>query len=155
MFRSLQKETILNCRWGRIIWVAEDEKIVFSIQSPAKIIYIENKVILFAQVVVFLSASGEGEFPGVFWIGRTQDKGMLWISFLYQQCDQFAGTISGQDEFGRNITIFWNCAAKWSIISVWIRGQDIQPPCKLLSQYHFHEKPFLLLTYNIPHFYII
>ena len=31
---------------------------------------------------------------------------LLWISFLYQQCDQFAGTISGQDEFSRNITIF-------------------------------------------------
>ena len=56
-----------------MVWVADDEKVVFSIQSLAEIIYIQDKVILLAKVVVFLGASGEGKFSGIFGVGRSED----------------------------------------------------------------------------------
>lgn len=57
-------------------------------------------------MVVFLGASGEGKFSGIFGVGRSEDQGVFRISFLDQKCDQLAGSVSGKDEFGRDAAVF-------------------------------------------------
>ena len=92
----------------------------------AEVVYIENEVIFFAEVVVFLSAAGEGEFSGVFGVGWAEDQGVFWVSFLDQEGDEFAGAVSGEDEFGRDAAVFGDGVAESCIVSVRVGGQDVQ-----------------------------
>ena len=89
-----------------IVWVADDQEVVFSLQSVAEVVYIEEKVIFFTEMVVFLGAAGEGEFSGVFGVGWSEDQGVFRVALLDQKGDEFAGAISGENEFGRDITVF-------------------------------------------------
>ena len=105
----------------------------------AKVIYIEDKVILFAQMVVFLGAAGEGEFSGVFGVGWSEDQGVFRVSLLDQKGDEFAGAISGENEFGRDITVFLNCVAESCVVSVRVGGQDVQMAGELF--FYIFRKP--------------
>jgi len=90
---------------SRIVWVADDQEVIVSFQSLAEIVYIENEIIFFSEMIVFLGAAGEGEFSGVFGIGWSEDQGVFRVSFLDQECNQFAGAISRENKFCRDITV--------------------------------------------------
>ena len=112
MLRAERKETLhiisQDRGGGRIIRIAENEKIITVFQRTAEVVHIQMKIIFLSQMIVFLCASGEGKFSGIFGVSRTEYESMLWRECFDQQRDQFAGTVAGQDVFCRDTAVSGN-----------------------------------------------
>ena len=114
-----------NRRGSRVVRITENKEIVTIFERLAEIINIQAKIPFFLKMIIFLCASGERKFTGVFGISWSQDQGMLRSSFLDQQRDQLAGSISREDKVSRNIAVFRNCISKRSIISIRIGRKKV------------------------------
>ena len=135
MFRSLQKETITNRSFmliadeNWIIWVAKGmRKSYFPSRVRQSHLHREQSYPLRAGGV-FLKCFRRRRVPWSILNWNWTGQGMLWISFLDQQCDQFAGTISGQDEFNRILQYSMLRSSKYNLCLD--KRQDIKPSCKL------------------------
>ena len=95
-----------NCRGGWVVGVAEDEKIIIVSKCLAEIINIQTEILFLPQMIIFLRASGERKFAGVFRISRSKNQGMLRCFFLNQQRNQFAGSIPRKDKISWNMAVF-------------------------------------------------
>ena len=80
-------------------------------------------------MIIFLGASGERKFSGIFGISRSEDQSMLWCTLLDKQGDQLAGAISRKNKFCRNLTVCSNRISEADIISVRIRRKQIYIFC--------------------------
>ena len=116
---------LCDCRGSRIVRVAENKEIITIFERLAEIINIQAKILFFLKMIIFLCASGERKFTGVFGISRSQNQGMLRSFFLDQQRDQLAGAIARKDKISRDVTVFRNCISKRSIISIRIGRKKV------------------------------